>query len=174
MLRQQKEGPLCRSSHRTDTPIGSIYSGVMSLPGIRIVTAIAELNDLEIWGTDVGKAYLESKTYEKVVFEAGEEFGPLARQLFQIVKALYELKPSGKLWHDRLHDVLRDLGFTPSMAEEDIWMKDMGDHCNYIAVYVDNLLTASKDPKSIIEALELDPINFKLKGSGPPVIPLRM
>jgi hypothetical protein len=53
------------------------------------------------------------------------------------------------------------------MAEEDIWMKDMGDHYDYITVYVDDLLIASKDPKSIIEALELDPINFKLKGSGP-------
>jgi hypothetical protein len=63
--------------------------------------------------------------------------------------------------------VLRDLGFTPSMAEEDIWMKDMGDHYEYITVYVDNLLIASKNPKSTIVALESNPINFKLKGSGP-------
>jgi hypothetical protein len=83
------------------------------------------------------------------------------------VKALCGLKSSGKRWHDRLHDVLRDLGFTPPMAEEDIWMKDMGDHYNYIAVYVDDLLVASKDPKFIIDALESDLINFKLKGSGP-------
>ena len=60
------------------------------------MTAIAELNDLEIWGTDVGNAYLESKTHEKVVFIAGDEFGPLAGHLFQIVKALYGLKSSGK------------------------------------------------------------------------------
>ena len=46
-------------------------------------------------------------------------------------------------------------------------MKDMGDHYDYIAVYVDDLLIASKDPKAIIEALESDPINFKLKGTGP-------
>ncbi|MGL5935125.1 MAG: reverse transcriptase domain-containing protein, partial [Cetobacterium sp.] len=112
-------------------------------------------------------AYLESETHEKVVFVAGDEFGPLAGHLFQIVKALYGLKSSGKRWHDRLHDVLRDLGFTPSKAEEDIWMKDMGDHYDYIAVYVDDLLIASKDPKAIIVALESDPINFKLKGTGP-------
>jgi hypothetical protein len=76
--------------------IGSIYPGVMSLPGIRIVMAIAKLNDLEIWGTDVENAYLEPKTHIKVVFEAGEEFGLLAGHLFQIVKALYGLKSSGK------------------------------------------------------------------------------
>jgi hypothetical protein len=88
--------------HRTDTPIGSIYSGVVSLPGIRIVTTIAELNDLQIWGTYVGNAYLESVTQEKIVCVAGEEFCELARQIFQTVKALYGLKSSGKRWHDRL------------------------------------------------------------------------
>ena len=82
--------------HRTDTPIGSIYSGVVSLPGIRIVTAIAELNDLQVWGTDIGNAYLESYTQEKIVFVAGDEFGELSGHLFQIVKALYRLKSSGK------------------------------------------------------------------------------
>ena len=106
--------------HRTDTPIGSIYSGVVSLPGIWIVTAIAELNDLQIWGTDVGKAYLESVTQEKIVFVAGEEFGELAGHLFQIVKELYRLKSSGKKWHKKLRDVLRDLGFEPSMVDDDI------------------------------------------------------
>ena len=43
----------------------------------------------------------------------------------------------------------------------------MGDHYDYIAVYVDDLLIASKDPKSNIDTLESDPVNFKLKGSGP-------
>jgi hypothetical protein len=53
--------------------------------------------------------------------------------------------------------VLRDLGFTPSMVEEDIWMKDMGDHYKYIAVCIDDLLIVSKDPKSIINTLESKP-----------------
>jgi hypothetical protein len=128
-----------------------------------MVTAMAELNDLEIWGADVGNACLESETQEKVVFEGGEKFGPLVGHLFQTVKALCGLKSSGKRWHDRLHDVLRDLGFTPSMAEEDIWMKDMGDHCECITICVDDLFTTSKNPKSVINALESNPINFKLK-----------
>jgi hypothetical protein len=152
--------------HITDTPIGSIYSGVVSLPGIRIVTAIAELNDLRVRGTDVGNAYLESATQEKLVFVAGEEFGNLAGHLFQIVKALYGLKSSRKRWHNTLHDMLRDLGFKPSMADDDIWMKDMEDHYKY-TVYVDDLLIASRNPEAIVKSLESKPVNFKLKGTGP-------
>ena len=153
--------------HRTSTPTDATYSGVVSLQGIRLVTFIAELNDLEIWGTDIGNAYLESYTSEKVAFIAGPEFGKYAGHTCIIQKALYGLKSSGKCWHDRLHDVLRDMGFFPSKAEEDIWMRDMGDHYEYLAVYVDDLLIASKKPQDIIDALEKKPNNFKLKGTGP-------
>ena len=46
-------------------------------------------------------------------------------------------------------------------------MRDAGDHYEYIAVYVDDLLIASKDPQSIIKSLTDKPNNFKLKGTGP-------
>ena len=153
--------------HRTGTPVDSVYSGVASILGIRLVTFLAEHNDLKLWSTDIGNAYLESYTEEKVCFYAGQEFGELEGHLMIISKALYGLKSSGKRWHDRLHDVLKDMGSTPSMAEEDIWMRDKGDHYEYIAVYVDDLLIASKNPEAIINALESDPHNFKLKGTGP-------
>ena len=158
---------LVAGGHRTDTPIDSVYSGVVSLQGIRLVTFLAELNELELWGTDIGNAYLESFTKEKVCFVAGPEFGEFEGHTLVIRKALYGLKSSGKCWHDKLHDVLIDMGFFPSKAEEDIWMRDCGDHYEYIAVYVDDLLIASKEPQGIIDALTSKPNNFKLKGTGP-------
>jgi hypothetical protein len=48
--------------------------------------------------------------------------------------------------------------------EKDIWMRDKGDHYEYVAVYVDDLLIASREPQSIITALETTH-KFKLKGS---------
>ena len=83
-----------------------------------------------------------------------------------IQKAQYGLKSSGKCWHDKLHDVLKDMGFVPSKAEDDIWMRDAGDHYEYIAVYVDDLMIASRNPKAITDALMAEPNNFKLKGTG--------
>ncbi len=71
------KGRFVAGGHRTETPVDSIYSGVVSLGGIRTVAFLAELNDLEIWGTDIGNAYLESFTNEKVVFIAGPVFGEL-------------------------------------------------------------------------------------------------
>ncbi len=144
--------------HRTETPVDSVYSGVVSLEGIRVITTLAELNGCKLWATDIGNAYLESVTKEYVAFIAGEEFGDKAGHTFIIVKAQYGLRSSGKRWHERLHDVLTDMGFFPSRAERDVWMRNRGDHYRYIAVYVDDLRIASKVPQTIIDALECDVI----------------
>ena len=57
---------LVAGGHLTETPIDSVYSSVVSLRGIRLITFLAELNNLEVWATDIGNAYLESKTKELV------------------------------------------------------------------------------------------------------------
>ena len=62
---------------------------------------------------------------------------------------------------------LRDFGFVPSKADEDIWMRDMKTHYECIAACVDDLMIASKNPQEIIDYLLGEPINFKLKGTGP-------
>ena len=105
---------LVAGGHLTDTPVDSVYSSVVSLRGIRILTFLAELNDMEVWATDVGNAYLESYTKERVYIIAGPEFGPLRGHTLIIHKALYGLKSSGLRWHERFADVLRSMDFVPS------------------------------------------------------------
>ena len=41
-------------------PIETIYSGVVSLRNLRLVIFLDELNNLDIWGADIGNAYLEA------------------------------------------------------------------------------------------------------------------
>jgi len=45
-------------------------------------------------------------------------------------------------------------------------MRNKGDHYEYIAVYVDDLMIASKDPEGIVKML-MEKYHFKLKGTGP-------
>ena len=84
---------------------------------------------------------------------AGPEFGPLQGHLLIILRALCGLRSSGARWHDRLADILRAEGFTPCCAEPDIWMHRNGEIYEYIAVYVDDLAFAMKDPGTFVEAL---------------------
>jgi hypothetical protein len=57
------------------------------------------------------------------------------------------------------------MGFFPSKAENDMWMRRNGDVYEYIAVYVDDLAIAAKDPKAIVDILT-NKYGYKLKGTG--------
>ena len=74
----RRKARLVAGGHLTDTPVDSVYSSVVSLRVIRTVTFLSELNGLELWGTDIGNAYLESVTKEKVHITVGPEFGERA------------------------------------------------------------------------------------------------
>jgi len=157
---------LVADGHLTDIPLDSVYSGVVSLRGLRLVIFLAELHGLQLWATDIGNAYLESFTNEKVHIIGGPEFGDRQDHVLVIQKALYGLRSSGKRWYQRSADCLRTLGFTPCKAEPDIWMRRNGEKYDYVGVYVDDLAIAMGDPQTFIDALK-DKYKFKLKGTGP-------
>ena len=58
------------------------------------------------------------------------------------------------------------MGFEPSKADSDVWMRKSEDIYEYIAVYVDDLAIASRNPKKITDTLE-SKYKLKLKGLGP-------
>ena len=87
---------------------------------IRLVTFLADLNMLQLLVSDVGNAYLESRTKEKMYIIGGPEFGALEGHTRIIFKALYGPRTSGHSWHHRFADALRSMGFVPGKAEKDI------------------------------------------------------
>jgi Reverse transcriptase (RNA-dependent DNA polymerase) len=157
---------LVAGGHLTDPNTDSVYYSVVSLRGIRLVTFLSERNNLELWGTNVGNTYLEATTKERVYIVGGSEFGDLEGHTLVIQKALYGLRSSGLCWHQRFADVLQSLGFKQCKSEGDIWLRLNGDIYEYIAVYVDDLLIAAKDPLAITKCLEESHM-FKFKGTGP-------
>ena len=97
---------------------------------------------------------------------AGPEFGDKAGHILIIRKALYGLRTSGARFHERLADTLRDLGFTQSYADPDVWMRDAGDLWEFICVYVDDILSALVNPDDFYK--NLTDLGYKLKGVGSP------
>ena len=82
-----------------------------------------------------------------------------------INEALCRLLTSGLLWHEMLSDCLRDMGYEPCKMESDVWLRYCGEHYECIAVYVDDLLIASKNPHGVLDDLTKYH-HFKLKGTG--------
>ena len=144
---------LVAAGNLTKEPMESVYSGVVSLRGLRLVMSLAELNKLLLRGGDVCNTYLEALTRGKLYIIAGPEIGELQGHILILYKALYETRTGGACWHDKLFDTLQHMGFQLSKADPDIWMKptDDGQAYEYIAVYVDDLCVASKDPGKIFQ-----------------------
>ena len=135
---------------------------------LRLAMFLAELNNLELWGADVGNAYLQPLTREKLYIVGGPEFEELQGHVLVMYKVLYGTRSGGACWHDKFFDILHHMGFKPSRADPDIWMKSSkdGSHYEYIAVYVDDLAICMKDPNSFCDTLK-EKYKLKLKGVGP-------
>ena len=101
----------------TPEPVENIYYGVVSLRNLRLVIFLGKLNNLDIWGADIGNAYLEAFTDEKLYIVAGPEFEELEGYILIFLKALYGLKSSGKRWAEVIHSILQDMKLTPSKAD---------------------------------------------------------
>ena len=118
-----------------------------------LVIFLGKLNNLDIWGGDIGNAYLEAFTDEKLYIVAGPEFEELEGYILIFLKDLYELKCSGKRWVEVILSIVRDMKFSPSKADPFIWCRKAPNlRCyEYIAVYVDDLCVAAECPSAIID-----------------------
>ena len=76
----------------TNISVDSIYSGFLSLGGLRIMLFLAELNKLDIWATDIDNTYLEANTSENVYTITWTEFGKLRGCTLIIHNVLYWLR----------------------------------------------------------------------------------
>ena len=61
---------------------------------------------MEVWGVDIGNAYQEDTTKEKIYIVAGPEFDKLQGHILMIHKALYDQKRSGLRWSHRIHGIM--------------------------------------------------------------------
>ena len=135
-----------------------MYSGVFSISSFRLVIFLAKLNKLEICGADIGNAYLEVKTKEKLHLLAGPEFEELEGHILVIYKALDGLN---------IHDIMLGMGFSPSKAAPGVWLRKAKCATKYKHVPngVDDLLIACDCASDFIHTLTRKH-NLKTKGEG--------
>ena len=127
---------------------------------------LGNLNDLKCCAGDVRNAFLNGYIKEKIYIIAGPEFGPeLAGRVLITVRSLYGLRASAARFHEHLTVNLRKLGFHPSKADPNLFYKDMGDHYECLASYVDDILVWSRDP---MRTMNLLMAKYTMKGVGIP------
>ena len=169
MMTLQRKARLVAGGHKTDPPKEAVYSSVVSRESVRLAFLAAALNDLDILAADIQNAYLSAPTKENLYCVVGPEFGSDAGRPAKIVRALYGLRSSGKMFREHLARTLReDLKFTSCKADPDVWMRkatkpDGFEYWEYILCYVDDVLCISHKPKELLDAISE---NFTLKAGS--------
>ena len=141
-------------------PTFTTFSTVASRDSVRLIFLIAALNDLELLSADIGNAYLNAKCRERVHVRCGAElFGQEhSGKMAVICRALYGLKTSGASWRQHLANEIRNIGFTNTKGDPDVYRrrnsKPSGDpYYEYIIVYVDDIICVSHEPQKWMNLL---------------------
>ena len=83
-----------------------------------------------------------------------------------VFKSLYGLKTSAARFHEHLSIKMRQLGFRPSKADPDLWIKKLSDGTfEYVAHFVDDVIVFSRNPMIMIEDFKK---HYIMKGVGKP------
>ena len=162
--------------HRSADPIGSTYAGVVSRDSVRIALTYAALNDIDVVAADIQNAYLQAPSSQKYYIICGGEFGlENIGKIALIRRALYGGKSAGRDFRNHLRACMSHIGFTPCLADPDVWMRpaqkaDGSKYWEYVLLYVDDALVISDNAKHILEN-EIGKYFIMKPGSiGPPKI----
>ena len=149
-----------------------VFAPTTRLGALRSVLALAALAGDHIESIDLLNAYPNGeleKEYDVYMHqpEGFKQYGPNGEQLVcRLIKGLYGLKQSGRLWYHKLAETLEAMGFTQTRLDPSIyvWICD-GTHI-ILPVFIDDITIVSKDADKIAYVKDALRKIFKIKDLG--------
>ena len=114
---------------------------------------------------DIVTVFLYELLDEVIYVTQPDEFIEDSDLICHLIKALYDLKQSPRVWYGVIRDFLKSLGFEPTESDHSVFVSK--DKKTYIAVYVDDLLIVSGDMTYINEVKAKLTERFKMTDLGP-------
>ena len=143
------------------------FSPVVRFESIRTVVALAAQKGLQIHQMDVETAFLNGELAEVIYMKQPEGFVQKDKetQVCKLKKSLYGLKQSPRCWNYTLDTQLKSMGFTQTKSDPCIYVST-GEESFIIAVYVDDILLATRADKRMTEVKREIASKFKVKDLG--------
>ena len=85
---------------------------------------------------------------------------------WRLMKCLYVLKQSPRMWNQTIDKLLKKLGFPRFASEHGIYVKGEGESKKILALYVDDLLLVWGDKESLLSVKGSLSEHFKMKDLG--------
>ena len=127
----------------------------MRFETVRLILALAALEDWHISGLDVRSAYLYGKLEEEIYMEQPEGFRKpgTEHKVFKLKRALYGLKQAGLAWWRTLSESMTLMGFKRLSNDAGIYIykRHSDGQLVVVIVYVDDALFCGKSKKLVAE-----------------------
>lgn len=126
-----------------------VFAPVARAATLRVVLAIAIALGLVVTQMDVVTADLYSELDKEIYIKGpeGYDFGTTGMKALRLLKGLYGLKQSGKLWNEELKKTLGLEGFFQSINDPGLFIYKKGNVIALLIVYVDDLVLATNSPE---------------------------
>ena len=144
------------------------YSPVSRITSIRMLIAIASLNNMEIHQMDVKTAFLNGELDEEIYMEQPEGFVVQGQEnkVCKLVKSLYGLKQAPKQWHEKFDHTMLSHGFKINECDKCVYIKTYANSCVFVCLYVDDMLIMGTSKDVIISTKKLLSSIFDMKDLG--------
>jgi hypothetical protein len=124
-------------------------------------------DDLHLRQLDVKTAFLNGRLEEEVWMEQPPGFQVGGRRLkCRLVRSLYGLKQAPRAWHQRLTEVLAELGFQPGTGDMSLFVREGKFGRVLLLVYVDDALVAAAEQADIIAVVADLRKHFQIRDMG--------
>ena len=105
--------------------------------------------DMELHQMDVKMAFLNGELKETIYMKQPEGFIVPGKEktICKLKKSIYGLKQASKQWYRKFDSVISIFGFTENVVDECVYLKTQGNNFNFLILYVDDILLASRNLK---------------------------
>ena len=144
------------------------FSPVVRFESVRSVIALAAQHGLQLHQMDVKTAFLNGELQEEIYMRqpAGFQAQGKENHVCLLKRSLYGLKQSARCWNTELDATLKEMNFSQSTYDPCIYIKYSGGEIFIIAVYVDDIILAGEEIKSVQGVKKAIAGRFKVEDMG--------
>ena len=143
------------------------FASTMRHATIRIVLALAAIEDLHLRSVDISHAFINSDIDAEVYMAQPCGFvqqGP--EYVCKLNKSIYGLKQSPRLWSEKLGSAMKELGFTKAYSDPSLYIYDRDNIKVIVPVFVDDITLACKSNEALDKFVVELGTYFKLRDLG--------
>ena len=144
------------------------YSPVVRFESIRAILSTSAEKGLHVHQMDVSSAFLNGDLKENIYMKQPDGFITPGKEdlVCKLKKSLYGLKQAPRCWNDAIDIFIKKLSFVQSESDPCVYIRCKNNDLCIIALYVDDIIVASKSSSQLEIVKSCLSERFKMKDLG--------